>query len=104
MRRNEILIKYDILISCKEPVVMTSLMYDTHLSYRNVKRHVEDLIRTNLIERLPPVSSVVKNRKNKRVKGFYITTSEGQKLILEMDRIFKTLLGNKYKPRKNVNE
>lgn len=34
----------DILLSIKKPKILTHIMYDTHLSYIQLKRHIETLI------------------------------------------------------------
>lgn len=49
VRRDQMSIMADILLSIKQPKILTHIMYDTQLSYIQLKRHLETLISLGLV-------------------------------------------------------
>ena len=75
-RRDQMTIMTDILLSIKEPKILTHIMYATQLSYIQLKKHLEMLINLGL-------TADVKSRDNQR---FFKLTEKGKIFIVTITK------------------
>jgi len=66
----------DVLSSIKEPKIFTHIMYDTHLSYVQLKKHIETLISLGLAVDVKSRDNQQFFKLTERGKIFFITIAK----------------------------